>query len=329
MNIILERIYVEHNIKRNDNHYFSFDQQGKNIINKDFTIRKLRIKNGDQIFLHINEDDVIINSSLGKVIVDGSIVNKVVDDKGFRPGLRSLKSIKNHWTLTDFQLLNQQFEFNIKSQKESICKKVSIDSNICNNFQSYMRKLNFNQCRIGYLYGTVKNNEVKVEVMYEPLQKGTKDRFELLEDPQLDKVEKLISALSFKKVGWIFAHPEREKGFIFSGLEILTTAIEQLEDANGINDTPFVTIRASLVNDMVEFDAFQVSNQCMKMVAECFLIESADPTSLTVDEPATAIVEGKLSNKIDNNFFLVNVPIAYEESKIFITKFYVIKDQRL
>lgn len=46
-----------------------------------------------------------------------------------------------------------------------------------------------------------------------------------------------------KKVGWIFAHPPREEGFLFSSAEVITAATLQLEAADGVNDTPFVTVK--------------------------------------------------------------------------------------
>lgn len=47
------------------------------------------------------------------------------------------------------------------------------------------------------------------------------------------------------KVGWIFAHPPREEGFLFSSAEVITAATLQLEAADGVDDTPFVTVKAS------------------------------------------------------------------------------------
>lgn len=47
------------------------------------------------------------------------------------------------------------------------------------------------------------------------------------------------------KVGWIFAHPPREEGFLFSSSEVISAATLQLEAADGINDTPFVTVKVS------------------------------------------------------------------------------------
>jgi nuclear protein localization family protein 4 len=67
--------------------------------------------------------------------------------------------------------------------------------------------------RIGYLYGRFNaDNSVKVEVVYEPPQEASETSFTLLEDPQQERVTTLANLLGLKKVGWIFAHPPREKG---------------------------------------------------------------------------------------------------------------------
>jgi hypothetical protein len=59
-----------------------------------------------------------------------------------------------------------QFEFKIKGQKEAVCSKVLMEGGAGNDFQTYMRMLNFNQCRMGYLYGTVSDtNEVRMMVI--------------------------------------------------------------------------------------------------------------------------------------------------------------------
>jgi hypothetical protein len=53
------------------------------------------------------------------------------------------------------------------------------------------------------------------------------------------------------------------QGFIFSGPEVLTAAVEQLEAAQGVNDTPFASVRMTLKPEGEDFvaavDAFQVS----------------------------------------------------------------------
>ena len=58
-------------------------------------------------------------------------------------------------------------------------------------------------------------------------------------------VDMIAESLGLKKVGWIFGHPPREDGYIFSGDEVLTAAELQLEDAGGVEDTSFVTIKCT------------------------------------------------------------------------------------
>jgi hypothetical protein len=54
-----------------------------------------------------------------------------------------------------------QFEHKIKAQKEPWCSKVSMDKASSDNFQSYMRRVDMHQCRMGFLYGRVdEKNEV-------------------------------------------------------------------------------------------------------------------------------------------------------------------------
>jgi hypothetical protein len=47
-----------------------------------------------------------------KIAADGTIVNKsheeVAKERGFRPGLMSLRSMRMKWTLTDFLALDAQ-----------------------------------------------------------------------------------------------------------------------------------------------------------------------------------------------------------------------------
>lgn len=62
--------------------------------------------------------------------------------------------------------------------------------------------------------------QVKVECIYEPPQENSPEGFVLLEDPREETVDKLAELLDLQKVGWIFAHPPREKGYQFSSAEV-------------------------------------------------------------------------------------------------------------
>ena len=78
-----------------------------------------------------------------------------------------------------------------------------------------------------------------------------------------------------------------------------------------MKDTPFVTIKCTLDEEgKPESAAFQVNKQCMEMVAEGVITPSENLGNVKVHDTFTAIVEGKESKEIDNNFFLNNVPIV-------------------
>ncbi|RYH11884.1 hypothetical protein EON65_38615 [archaeon] len=180
---------------------------------------------------------------------------------GFRPGMLPLRSMKMHWTLNEFVSLDEQFVYKVKAQEKSLCTLASIDATALSNFQNHIHQFGFRSMRIGYLYGKFEEgSRVRVEVIYEPPQETTDVDFKLLEDPKEHSIEVISHLLGLQKVGWIFAHPPREKGFHFSGPEVLFAAEQQLEAAQGINDTPFVTMKATLDHEKGQavIEAFQV-----------------------------------------------------------------------
>ena len=202
-------------------------------------------------------------------------------DKSFRKGMLPLRDMKMSWTLKEFVAMDDQFNFKIQRQKESWVGEggVSIDQESANSFQSYLRTFAFQRQRFGILYGKfvneeekeedkypkrevlfgtelpgteikkeVKNKKVIVEAIYEPPQEACPDSpegFIVLDDPNEEKVDVLASMLGLTKVGWIFGHPPREKGFQMSSSEIIMAAEMQLECAGGIEPTPFVTVKVS------------------------------------------------------------------------------------
>ena len=84
--------------------------------------------------------------------------------------------------------------------------------------------------------------------------------------------------------------------------------------AEGLNDTNFVTVKCTVNEEgHANFDAFQISKQCMEMAAEGALEEGNEPGYCVVNETFTAVVEGKENRKIDNNFMLQVVPIQQHE----------------
>lgn len=112
------KVLREHHIKAHDGQVFSLDPGGKRVVNETDTISSLGLRHGDLIHLQIREEDCA--SELGKKIAaDGTIINKshleASRERGFRPGMMSLRSMKMHWTLTDFVELDAQVRTNVNN----------------------------------------------------------------------------------------------------------------------------------------------------------------------------------------------------------------------
>lgn len=286
-----------------------------------------------------NEDQPIeVKQGNTKRIVDKDGCIKLVptnevrdarEDKGFRRGMMPLRDIKMAWTLNEFVAMDSQFVFKVQRQESAVCKQVSLDSSSVGDFQSYLRRFQFSRKRFGYLYGKFVKSEgdVKavVEAIYEPPQIADPDAaegFEMLDDPVETTVEQIAQQCELQKVGWIFGHPPREDGFVLNASEIIMAAEMQLEAADGVRETPFVTVKVTTSDDgNVSVEAFQVSQQCMAMVAEEALEIGPDPGFCNVNETFTAIQEGKESKTVNNNFFLTVVPIIQHTSEVFVSQF--------
>lgn len=248
------------------------------------------------------------------------------DDKGFRKGMLPLRDMKMHWTLNEFVALDDQYTFKMTRQPEAFSKGVTLDSPSVGDFQTYLRRFDFSRHRMGYLYGTfLEDNTVQVETIYEPPQQPdptAAEGFVLLDDPQEETVEQLARLLGLQKVGWIFGHPPREEGFVMSAAEIIMAAEFQLEASGGIEETPFVTVKVTVGDDgNTSVETFQVSKQCMEMVAEEALEVGPNPGFCVVNDTFTAIQEGKESKTVENNFFLTVVPIVQHTSELFVSQF--------
>jgi nuclear protein localization protein 4 homolog len=259
--------------------------------------------------------------------------------KGFRKGMLPLRDMKMAWTLHEFVAMDSQFEFKIKRQESAICQQASLDSAAIGDFQAYCARFGFQRKRFGFLYGKFvpvdgeavqenDNNKMDVdgkeekkvpmkaivEAIYEPPQEVDNEAaegFEQLEDPNEEKVEQLAQMLGLQKVGWIFGHAPRQDGFVMNNAEVIMAAEFQLESAGGVEETPFVTVKVTQGKDgHVSVEAFQVSQQCMAMVAEEALEIDTNPGFCKVNDTFTAIQEGKESKTVENNFFLTVVPIV-------------------
>lgn len=149
------RIESEHKTDLNDK-LFTSDISGKNILLDDMTVRDLCLKNGDMIYIQVDESKTsheLASVATKRIQKDGTIVTQeyshIVNKKGFRPGMMSLRSMKMAWTLNEFVALDEQFQFKIKRQTESICKKAIVNKKVIEDFQGYM--MNFDYRKIRYV----------------------------------------------------------------------------------------------------------------------------------------------------------------------------------
>lgn len=283
--------------------------------------------------------------------------NALSGDNAFRKGMMPLRDMKMKWTLQEFVDMDNQFVFKIQHQKERWVGEggVSLDNESANEFQKYLRTFKFQRQRFGYLYGKFidepededekinypkketlfgtelpdsdiiyikKNSKIIVEALYEPPQENDSEGFVPLDDPLEEQVDVIANLLGLQKVGWIFGHPPREKGFQLSSSEIIMAAELQLECAQGVEETPFVTVKVTVGDDgNASLEAFQVSKQCMEMVAEQAIESGENPGFCYVTDTFTAIQEGKENNMVDNNFFLTVVPINQHSSEMLVNEF--------
>ena len=311
-------IYKEHKVDPSVQ-VLSLEPKGREVVADNDTMKRLKLKHGDVLYLEY-EGEILTQTTGRKVNPDGSLTAAVVDDRlektAFRPGLKSLRDMKMHWTLGEFMEMNSQFEYKIQRQKNPHCKGISIDTASCNSFQSYLRQFAFQQSRCGWLYGRIdEDNNIFAECIYEPPQSGNPHGFEVFDDPHGEKADAIATALGLEKIGWVFSHPPREdSSFLFSSREILLAA--QLQVDSGGKESPFVTLKVTLDKEgQASFEAFQVSDQCLDMFSAGAIIENPEkPETCAIQDTFSAIVEAKEAREVDNNFFLCVVPVLQHDS---------------
>jgi nuclear protein localization family protein 4 len=274
----------------------------------------------------------------GQIRLVPTTETQAAQDRGFRKGMMALRDMKMSWTLNDFMALDAQFEFKIQRQAAAVCRQVSLDVASIANFQAYCQRFQFQRKRVAYLYGRFvaaddmddddKGPPTKtlVEAIYEPPQELdtlAAEGFVLLEDPLEDKVAAIAKLLGLTKVGWMLGHDAREAGLVLTNAEVIMAAELQLEAAEGVEETPFVTVQVKPGKDgVVSVEAFQVSQQCMAMVAEEALeVNVENPKVCSINETFTAIQEGKPSPTVENDFFLTVVPIVQHTSETYVADF--------
>jgi len=340
---LLKRLEKEHSTDLSERP-LTRDAAGEDTLDEDAVIAELGLSNGDMLHLNVDPEKTSVQKVVAtagmKVTKDGNIVQVqgTVDKKGFRPGMMPLRNMKMQWRLDEFLALDEQFVFNFTKMKDknAFCEQVSLDTASMADLTQYMYLFDYRKIRIVQLWGHfTEGNKVRIEAMYEPPQETTDTEFNFLDDEKEEKVAVLAAALGLKKVGWLVVHPPREADFVMSGLEALTAAELQLEAADGVNDTCFVTLMATLRKMNVEtdedkpermewrpaVDGFQTHKLCMEMVAEGALDLHSNPGFCKVNDTFTAMAEGKEIKEVPTQLMVAAVPIVDAESTTFVSLF--------
>ena len=96
---------------------------------------------------------------------------------------------------------------------------------------------------VGANHAQIERDEVDV-LFHRQASRG----FELLDDDRADAVEGLAKLLGLRRVGFIFACPPREEGFVFSGDEAITA------------DTKCIAMAVTLADDLAKVPAAEPSS---------------------------------------------------------------------
>ena len=130
-------------------------------------------------------------------------------------------------------------------------------------------------------------------------------------------METIASILGLSRVGFLLNQSTKEKDYLISTAELMDMARMQGE----YGDT-FVTAVVSMFASEegaapdVQFEAYQCTNQCVKLFAEGWFTEEGKHTGVSyLQDPrepgkkAPVIVAGKDTNEVDNEWFLCPVKI--------------------
>lgn len=226
----------------------------------------------------------------------------------------------------------------IERQENPISKSVSFDRYAVNAFQSYVANaIAFSIKRGGILYGTIgEEGTVSVEAIWEPPQQGAVETLVMERDTDKDSsnnnnseehyADYIAQGLGLKKVGWIFNQAMgSDREYIFNSEELRDMAAVQAEMGEQAVTAVVVNLPGEEEGDPpeVHVEAFQVSQQCVKLYQQGWVQDQTEPTGTTllrnpreVKNEKPVILNGKDVGEVDNDFFLVPVPILDHEGPL-------------
>ncbi|KAL3696857.1 hypothetical protein R1sor_010933 [Riccia sorocarpa] len=208
----------------------------------------------------------------------------------------------------------------IERQEKPHCCSLSFDRDAANAFQHYVHEsLAFSVKRGGFMYGTVnEEGAVMVEFIYEPPQHGSEESLLLLRDAEEEKhVDAIAAGLGMRRVGFIFTQTvsQEKRDYTLSTVEIRQAAELHAESEFESWATAIVKLEVNEEGGAdVHFEAFQLSDQCVKLYKEGWFVENVpdlDPKLSRMSKDV--VILGKDTRDVDNDFFLVLVKILDHE----------------
>ncbi|KAK9756203.1 hypothetical protein RND81_01G080500 [Saponaria officinalis] len=251
-------------------------------------ISSLNVAHGSIVYLYYDGEREIVTPVSARVTPAGSFGKKMTMD----------------------DLIAKQMR--VTRQEQPHCEMVSFDRDAANNFQHYVNEaLAFAVKRGGFMYGRVEEETGKVEVdfIYEPPQVGKEDALILMRNSEEEKiVDAIASGLGMRRVGFIFTQSvgQDKDDYTMSSFEV-AQAVE-LHAESGLKE--WVTALVKLDNGDVHFEAFQLSDMCVRLFKEgWFDLEGGQVDPKVSRMKKDVIVGGKDVKEVDNDFFLVLVKI--------------------
>ncbi|DBA78069.1 hypothetical protein WJX79_008629 [Trebouxia sp. C0005] len=276
-------------------------EQFKDLSNNKLRLKQAGVQHGDMIYMQYPFERTV-----------QSVVKKsVFEGRGF--GAK----------MTVEQLIAKQTR--IERQEEPHCASVSFDKHAANMFQSYVQSaLAFSIKRGGILYGNKdEEGNVTVHAIYEPPQEASPETLQMERETEEEmRADFIAKSLGMEKVGWIFTQSSKERDYIMNSEEISQMAAWQ-DEVGEHCVTGVVSLAVSDEGSDVHFEAFQVSDQCVKLVKAGWFDVQKEPSGVSTltnpKEPTQkqpVIVAGKDVKEVDNDYFLIPVKIMDHEGPL-------------
>ena len=297
---VKERIAAEHGVPVAQQHVFK-DMRCSDLAKDNETLKDLHARNGHRLFFKSDAEFGAGGGGGVKPVIDksGNVVLKTsgTSKRGFRPGLLPLSNIKRSWKISELDALDSQYTYEFKEPVKLECELCYMDATVAQIFTTFAKSTKFAP-RAAFLYGRYGSDGVSTEVhaIYEPPQKV--DEFGAIEIVEEDtdaqrRIEAAAVGLQLQKVGIMFCHGYRKTKSAMSSIEALFAAEQQLASCDGdIEAKPnrFVTVVVRETEDgLADFQAYQMTRQCMEMVAKGMLLWGMDdPYICDIDEMFTA-----------------------------------------